>query len=158
MVFPFAKWTPVECCNFPLLVLKVAHFPIPNSILMSSLHSLTVCSRDSISLSLLLYNFKWSMKSRWLRRLRCKLYPALCCLRRLVIGIIAVTKSMGDSESPWNTPLLMSTSHSVPPPTVSIVFQCSIRFSMKVRRFVSTPTSLKLSWVQECGTMSYALL
>ena len=56
----------------------------------------------------------------------------------LLSGIIAITKSIGDSISHWKIPLWIFTS-ALFPPTVSSIFQFSMVFSMK---FMTSPDIL----------------
>ena len=53
-------------CHFPLLIISMARFSMPNSIIISWLYILTVSIRVSISFSLLTNSLMPSMYIRWL--------------------------------------------------------------------------------------------
>ena len=105
---------------------------MPNSIPIFWLYIHKVYIRFFISFSFLANSLMTSMYIKWLI-FSCdlqSLYPAVHFLRLLLIGIIAIKNSNGDSASPWNMPLRIFTTVKLFPPAVNSTLQISMVFSI----------------------------
>ena len=119
---------------------------------MPFLNILTVWVRESRAFSLLKYNLRSSMNSRWFIVPPVgNSYPGLAVLRMCVRGMRGATKSNGDSASPWKIPLVIGTSPSVSEPQVSSTLQDFVVFPKKFTTFFVMPITFKLSITQDLG-------
>jgi len=105
------------------------------------------------------YSMRSSMNSKWFI-FRCpsitpspSWYFVLCCLRICVSGIIAMTNSGADEESPWNISHLTFTLPGVVPSTVISVLQFSMLYLNNLLMLSATPTSITDPSIHVCGTM-----
>ena len=130
---PFDSWIPSHLVFYPFCSNTKAHFKIPNSIFISSLHCHIVLIKESISLSFFPYSFKSSMKNRWLTfaPFLSTWYPIPVSLSIWINANKAITNSNGENELPWNIPHLVGTDSSSFPSAYQLVFHlfmlCSIR-------------------------------
>ena len=65
-----------------------------------------------------------------------------------------MTKSSGDSESPWKMPLLMLTASSGDSPENKFVFQSFMLFFRGSITFLGAPIRSRDFSIQLCGTIS----
>ena len=146
---------PSDCVILPLFVISTAHFSIPNFIPMSPLNILTVCISKSSWFEVFAYNFKSSINRRWLIFILFpEDYPASHFLRMRVRGIIVITNSSGDKESPQKIPLFMSTLPRLCPFDVSSVFQPFIELANRFLIFWAMPTRPRHSRIHGWGIIS----
>ena len=117
----FGSSTVSVMCRLALFITSMMHCFIPNSIPISWLFILRVCIRVSNSLSFLADTLMSSIYIKWII-FSCdllNLYPAVHFLRIWLSGMMAITKSNGESASPWNMPLWIFTSAKLCPPAVN---------------------------------------
>ena len=126
----FGSSNPSVRCRFPLFIMSIAHFSMPNSISMSWPYIQTVCIRVLRSFSFFEISLMSSMWIRWLI-FSCYLlilYRAVHFLSVWSSGIMAIMNSNGDSASPWNIPLEIFASAKLLPPTVNSTQQVFMVF------------------------------
>ena len=107
----FGSTIPSVICCFPLLIIFMAQFSMPNSIHISCLYFLSAFIRGSNSFSFL--------QTVWCRHLVVNLFL-----------IITITNSNGDSASPWNIPFWIFISAKLLPPEVNSTLQFFLVSSM----------------------------
>ena len=102
LIFPsFGSFLLPVMCRFPLLIVSVVLFSMPNSIPLFWVYILSFCIKVFSSFSFLANTLMSSMYIRWLifsSDLLC-FYP-----RMWLSGIIAIINSNGDSTSSMNIP------------------------------------------------------
>ena len=143
--------------RLPLFITIMAHFSIPNSILMSWLYILTACIRvsNSFSFSPTVWCRPCTLGNWFFPTIYC-LCPAVHFLSMWFSGIITIINSHGDSASPWSIPLRIFASALLFPSAVNSTFQVFIDFSIKFTTSSDILYILRQLIIQLCGTISYA--
>ena len=147
-------------CRFPLFIISMAHFSMPNSIPISRLYILKFCIRVSNSLTFFAKSLMSSMYIRWLIY-SCdlvSLYPPVHFWSMWLSGIIAITNINGDSASLRKIPPLILTWAKLFLPAVNSTLQASTVFSINVKTSLNILYIFRQCIIQVWGTMSEALL
>ena len=140
----FGSSIPFVICRFPLVIISMTHFSMPNSIPISSLYLLIAFIKVSNSVSFLANSLIPSIYIRWLI-FSCdlwSLYPPVRFLSMCFSDIVAITKSNGDSATPWKVSLGIFTSAKLFPLAVSSTLQFSMVFSINFMTSLDTPNQL----------------
>ena len=157
----FGSSIPSVICRFLFFTISIAHFSMPNSIPISRVYIFTAYIRVSDSFSFLANSLMSSMYIRWLM-FSCELlswYPLVYFLSMWLSGIITITNSNGERESPWNIPLWIFASATLFTAVVNSTLKVPMVFSIK---FVTSSDMLYIILrqfiIQLFGTISCAFL
>ena len=120
---------------------------------MSLLNTRKFWINGSNDFSLLAYNFRSSIKSRWLIfcLLLAKWHPGAASLKICVSGNRHTTNNNGDKESPWKIPHLMLTSPRFSSPLINSTHHDFILSEKSLWIFSFIPTVSKQSIIHEWG-------
>ena len=148
-------------CHFPIFIICMSNFLMPNSISISSLYILTAGIRvsnsffifdkqfDIVHVHWVVNLFLWFMKF---------IVPLRISLSMWLSGIIAITNSNGATTSPWNIYLWIFTWANVLPPAVNFTLLFFMISSMNFMTSCDILYILRQSIIQFCRTISYAFL
>ena len=147
---PSGSFIPSLFTILPFFIVRMPHFFIQNSMLMSVLNTCTIITSVFVCSSLLAYSFESSINNKWFNFL---LSPFKTCIYLLKnqrqYGSILNTSNNGDRLSPWNIPLFTWTFPRSSPFAVNDSLHCCILSYKSVLKFSAVPNIHLPSYVKQ---------
>ena len=152
----FGSSTPSIVCHLPLFITSMVHFYMSNSIPVSWLYILTVCTKVFNPFLFWAKSLISSMYIKWLIFFcdLLSLYPAEHFLRMWLSGIIAITNSYADSASPLNMHLWIFITAKLFPPAINSTLQVCMVFLINSMTWLGISYILWQFSIQLWGTIS----